>query len=80
MDVAVGQTERGMMSPLRILGRVGKGLATYVGLGGVAATTVALEGFDLNEALTQVLEIIRALLALVAALGFGRKTGYAANE
>ena len=70
------------INPLKILGTVGKGFATVVGLGGVAATTVALDvpGFDLNEALTQVLEIIRAISALIAALGFGRKAGYAANE
>ena len=68
------------INPLQILGKVGKGLATYVGLGGVAATSVALEGYDLSGLLEQVLEILRALSALVAALGFGRKTGYAANE
>ena len=68
------------INPLRILGKVGKGLATYVGLGGVAATTVALEGYDLSGLLEQVLETLRALSALVAALGFGRKAGYAANE
>ncbi len=70
-----------MFNPLKLLGTVGKGFATIAGLTGVAATTVALEapGFDLNEALRQVLEIIRALSALIAALGFGRKTGYAAN-
>ena len=68
------------INPLKILGTVGKGLATVVGLGGVAATTVALEvptGFDLNEALNQILEIIRALSALLAMFGIGRKAGAA---
>ena len=68
-----------MFNPLKILGKVGKGLVTITGLGGVVATSAALE-FDLNEALRQILEIIRTLSALIAALGFGRKTGYAANE
>ncbi len=69
------------INPLKILGTVGKGLATVVGLTGVAATTVALEapGLDLNEALRQILEIIRALTGLLTMFGFGRKTGYAAN-
>ena len=71
-----------MFNPLKLLGTVGKGLATVAGLGGVAATTIALEvpGFDLNEALRQILEIIRAISGLLAMFGIGRKTGYAALE
>ena len=73
------------INPLKILGKVGKGLATVAGLTGAAATTVVLDpgligvpSFDLNETLRLVLEVIRALSALLAAAGFGRKTGYAA--
>ena len=68
--------------PLKVLGKLGKGLATVVGLGGVAATTTALEvpSFDLNEALRQILEIIRALSGLLAFFGLGRKAGVAASE
>ncbi len=70
------------INPLKVLGTLGKGLATVVGLGGVAVTTTALEvpAFDLNEALRQILEILRQISALLALFGIGRKAGVAVGE
>ena len=62
---------------LSFLGKIGKGAATLVGIGGVATGGVALS-LDLNETLRLIVEILTALSALLASAGFGRKTGYAA--
>lgn len=63
---------------LRFLGRIAKGAATLVGIGGVAGTTIALEIPDqLPELLAQVLEIIRLIFGLLAMFGIGRKAGFA---
>ena len=63
---------------LPALGKIGKGKATVSGLAGVAVSSAVLGlPFDLNEALVQVLEIIRAVSAILTLLGFGRKTGAA---
>ena len=63
---------------LPALGKIGKGKATVSGLVGVAATSAVLGlPFDLNEALVQVLEIIRQIATILTLLGFGRKTGAA---
>lgn len=65
---------------LSFLGKIGKGAATLVGIGGVATggTVLSLGGADLNETLRLIVEILTALSALLASAGFGRKTGYAA--
>ena len=63
---------------LPALGKIGKGKATVTGLVGVAASSAVLAlPFDLNEALVQVLEIIRQIATILTLLGFGRKTGAA---
>ena len=63
---------------LPALGKIGKGKATVSGLAGVAVTSAVLNlPFDLNEALVQVLEIIRQIATILTLLGFGRKTGSA---
>lgn len=63
---------------LRFLGRIAKGAATLVGIGGVAGTTVALEVPDqMPDLLAQVLEVVRAIFALLALFGIGRKAGFA---
>lgn len=65
------------------LGRLGKGKATLTGVAGVVVTSAILAPqfpFDVNEALRQVLEILRQVLAILSLLGFGRKTGDAAAK
>lgn len=71
-----------MFNPLKILGTVGKGLATVAGLGGAAvgATTIGVLPPDINETLKLLIELFTVLSALLATFGFGRKTGYAALE
>ena len=69
------------INPLKILGTVGKGLATVVGLtvgGGSAAALVAVPPVDLNVTLELILQILVALGALLASFGIGRKGGYEA--
>ena len=68
---------------LPALGKLGKGKATVAGVGLVAATSAVLAPqfpFDLNEALRQVLEIVREIGIIVGLMGYGRKSGYAAKE
>ena len=64
-----------MFNPLRVLGAVGKGFATIVGIGtavgGGAALAVAPA--DISEILRLVLEIITAIGVLLASFGIGRK-------
>ena len=60
---------------LSFLGKLGKGLATILGLGGVAAGGTALATVDLNETLRLVLAVLTALSALLASFGIGRKAG-----
>jgi len=62
------------------LGKLGKGLATVVGIGGVATGGAVLATTDLNESLRLLIQLVTVLSALLASFGFGRKTGYAANE
>jgi hypothetical protein len=63
------------INPLKILGTVGKGLATIVGVGGAVggATTLAVVPPDINETLRLILEIITAVGVLLASFGIGRK-------
>ena len=78
MDVAAGQTKRGMMfNLLKVLGTVGKGLATIVGVGGVTigAGTLSAVPPDLNESLRLLIELFTVLSALLATFGIGRKAG-----
>ena len=68
---------------LPALGKLGKGKATVTGVALAAATSAILAPqfpFDLNEALRQVLEIIREIGVIITLLGYGRKSGYAAKE
>jgi len=71
-----------MFNPLKVLGTVGKGLATIAGLGGAAAgaTTLAVIPPDFNETLRLLIELVTVFLALLGTFGFGRKAGYAAKE
>lgn len=64
---------------LGFLKRVGKGFATITGLGATAAGGAVLLSVDssVNQALTQVAEIITALGVLLASFGIGRKAGAA---
>jgi len=66
-----------MFNPLKVLGTVGKGLATIVGIGGVGigATTLAVVPPDINETLRLLIELITVLSALLATFGIGRKAG-----
>lgn len=64
----------------KFLGKLGKGLATIVGVTGTATGAVTLELGGLNETLTLVVAILTGLSALLASFGLGRKTGYAAKE
>ncbi len=67
-------------NPLKLLGKLGKGLATVVGLGsaGVAGTTLAIDPAGLNETLKLILAVITALGTLLASFGIGRKAREAA--
>ena len=67
-----------MFNPLKILGTVGKGFATAVGLSGVAVGSVALSTGGLNETLTLLTALVTALSALLASFGIGRKAREAA--
>ena len=72
---------------LPILGKIGKGRATITGV--VAAVTgIGVKHFigdvltaeNLVETIRAVADIITALGTVIAAFGFGRKSGYAAGE
>ena len=67
------------INPLKILGKVGKGLATIAGIGvaGAGGTALAVVPVDISEILRLVLEIITALGVLLASFGIGRKAGAA---
>lgn len=72
---------------LPLLGKLGKGKATVVGavaaLAGVATKQFigdVLTAENLVESIRAVADVITALGTLVAAFGFGRKTGYAAQQ
>lgn len=74
-------------SLLPLLGKIGKGKATVVGavtaLVGVGAKQFVgdvLTAENLVESIRAVADVITALGTLVAAFGFGRKTGYAAQQ
>lgn len=67
-----------MFNPLKVLGKLGKGLATVAGVAGTAAGAVTLELGGLNETLTLVVAILTALSALLASFGIGRKAREAA--
>lgn len=71
---------------LPLLGKVGKGKATVVGAAGVVAGALTrgvaphvLTDANLVGALHEVAGIVEALGTVVAAFGFGRKSGYAAS-
>lgn len=63
---------------LPALGKIGKGKGTVTGVAMAAVTTAVLVPqfpFDLNEALRQVLEIIREIGVIVGLFCYGRKAG-----
>ena len=64
-----------MFNPLKVLGTVGKGLATIAGISvaGAGGTALAAAPVDISEILRLVLEIITALGVLLASFGIGRK-------
>lgn len=71
---------------LPVLGKLGKGKATVVGavaaLAGVATKQFigdVLTAENLVESIRAVADVITALGTVVAAFGFGRKTGYSAQ-
>jgi len=69
-----------MFNPLKVLGRIGKGLATVLGITVATGGGIALSATpDLSEMLKLVLEIITALGVLLASFGIGRKSGYSAT-
>ena len=68
------------------LGKLGKGKATVIGavaaLAGVATKQFigdVLTAENLVESIRAVADVITALGTVIAAFGFGRKTGYAAT-
>ena len=63
------------INPLKVLGTVGKGLATIVGVGGVVggSTALAVAPTDINETLRLLIELFTVLSALLATFGIGRK-------
>lgn len=63
---------------LGFLGKIGKGLATIIGVTGTATGAVTLELGSLNETLTLVVAILTALSAMLASFGIGRKAREAA--
>ena len=66
---------------LGLLGKVGKGLATVLGITGAAAGgfTLALDP-SITEGLEQVIQVLTLLAGLLAAFGIGRKAGYAVPD
>ena len=72
---------------LRALGRLGKGKATVAGLVGVAlgaGTKHFIGDVVTAENVVQVIQatasMVQALGVVIAAFGFGRKTGYVATQ
>lgn len=67
---------------LKLLGKVGKGAATALGLGGLATGTALTLTLDptVTEGLARVAEILQLLGALLTAFGLGRKAGYAVPD
>ena len=68
------------IKPLKLLGKLGKGAATILGVGTATAGGVVLStgGADINETLKLILEVITALGVLLASFGIGRKAREAA--
>lgn len=68
---------------LKILGKVGKGFATVLGIGIVGGGIVSGPG-EVAQAVQAIVEHAPAIIAaagtLLAAFGIGRKAGHAANE
>jgi len=72
---------------LKLLGRIGKGVATVAGLGGIAASGTAYAVAPAVAVDPSIIELIRELSVLVgavsgalAAFGVGRKAGYAVHK
>lgn len=72
---------------LPFLGRLGKGKATIAGAVAVAVGVGAkqfvgdvLTAENLVEAIRAVADVLTALGTIIAAFGFGRKSGYAVRE
>lgn len=87
MALGLGSIVKVLGRVVPFLGKLGRGKATVVGavaaLAGVATKQFigdVLTAENLVESIRAVADIITALGTLVAAFGFGRKTGYAAQQ